>query len=183
MGSSSPTRYRTLGPLHWEVGVLVTGSPGKSQCGFYKHYSTVAILSLNMISILNLLQEKRKINVLFNQWKVISYWRIIILIFKTEKSNFLCVCSMKQSFILQLTMWFAELGAATEKGRYYPLYWPGTTLASVGNAIVTSRVRCPSNWAQSNEHKSGSLSPGFRSHTCSRPAYHRPTSEMPQRVS
>lgn len=88
MGSSSPTRYRTLGPLHWEVGVLVTGSPGKSQCGFYKDYSTVAILSLNMISILNLLQEKRKINVLFNQWKVISYWRIIILIFRTEKSNF-----------------------------------------------------------------------------------------------
>ena len=89
---------------------------------------------------------------------------------------------MKQSFILQLTMWFAELGAATEKGPHYPLHWPGTTLAGVGNAIVTSRVRCLANWAQSNEHKSESLSPGFSSHTSSRPAYHRPTSETPQRV-
>lgn len=90
---------------------------------------------------------------------------------------------MKQSFILQLTMWFAELGAATEKGPYYPLHWPGTTMAGVGNAILNISVCCPSNWAQSNEHKSDSLSPGFRSHTCSRPTYQRPTSETPQRVS
>ena len=30
-GSSSLTRDRTLGPLHWESGVLATGPPGKSQ--------------------------------------------------------------------------------------------------------------------------------------------------------
>ena len=30
MGYSSLTRDRTLGPLHWERGVLATGPPGKS---------------------------------------------------------------------------------------------------------------------------------------------------------
>ena len=30
MGSSSLTRNRTPGPLHWELRVLATGSPGKS---------------------------------------------------------------------------------------------------------------------------------------------------------
>ena len=29
-GSSSPTRAQTLNPLHWDLGVLVTGPQGKS---------------------------------------------------------------------------------------------------------------------------------------------------------
>ena len=50
---SSPARNGTLGPLHWELGVLATGPPGKFQllCFFASnHYHVLVYKLITLIS-------------------------------------------------------------------------------------------------------------------------------------
>lgn len=143
-----------------------------------------------------------------SSWKFIPYWRIIILISETEEINvffffFFCLlCEMILHSVIDHMLWGVR--SSHRKGSLVPtsyltIFYPALPASQgngkeemrcsvcrhVGNAVVTSRVRCPSNGAQSKKHQPNPhhcrrISPGLRSHTCSRPGYHRPTSKRPR---